>query len=268
MEGAEDSFSFFGDLVEAMNKSSLSYELLLSAANNLFKPEKFLQRAQTAAQALLDTNAVALFVEVEVFMRGAHMNIIADAFLNLVRVGQRRPNFGPRTMAMLLENRHLRLRAPVKIANIGPTTQYTDIELSDEAYERARAAFLFDSADRDLREAKDDPLNEDPDPSSGWSSNNSGHHHSNARTSTQGQSALKRPRPFETRCPPPRRLSHLNGVCFQWVTDKHEKVGDLCEKRMCRFDHDWPAAASDDDKKEFRRYIRMSETERLAFKDT
>ena len=54
MEGAEDSFSFFGDLVEAMNKSSLSYELLLSAANNLFKPEKFLQRAQTAAQALLD----------------------------------------------------------------------------------------------------------------------------------------------------------------------------------------------------------------------
>ena len=214
------------------------------------------------------TNAVALFVEVEVFMRGAHMNIIADAFLNLVRVGQRRPNFGPRTMAMLLENRHLRLRAPVKIANIGPTTQYTDIELSDEAYERARAAFLFDSADRDLREAKDDPLNEDPDPSSGWSSNNSGHHHSNARTNPQSQSALKRPRPFETRCPPPRRLSHLNGVCFQWVTDKHEKVGDQCEKRMCRFDHEWPTAASDDDKKEFRRYIRMSETERLAFKDT
>jgi hypothetical protein len=42
----------------------------------------------------------------------------------------------------------------------------------------------------------------------------------------------------------------------------------MCEKRLCRFDHDWPATASDNDKKEFRSYIRMSETERIAFKDS
>ena len=214
------------------------------------------------------TNAVALFVEVEVFMRGPHMNIIADAFLNLVRVGQRRPNFGPRTMAMLLENRHLRLRAPIQIAAIGPTTQFSEAELSDEAYERARAAFRFDSADRDLREAKDDPLHEDPDQSSYSSSNGGGHHHSGSRSQPQNQAALKRPRPTEYRCPPPRRLSHLNGVCFQWVTDKHERPGEMCEKRLCRFDHEWPFTASDDDKKEFRRYIKMSEAERIVFKDT
>jgi hypothetical protein len=109
------------------------------------------------------TNAVALFVEVEGFMRGSHMNIIADAFLNLVRVGQRRPNFGPRTMAMLLENRHMRLRAPIRIAAIGPTTQFSEADLADEAFERARAAFRFESTDRDLREAKDDPLHEESD---------------------------------------------------------------------------------------------------------
>ena len=177
------------------------------------------------------TNAVALFVEVEVFMRGPHMNIIADSFLYLVRVGQRRQNFGPRTMAMLLENRHLRLRAPIKIAAIGPTTQFSEADISDEAYERARAAFRFDSADHDLREAKDDPLREDDEPAPYSSSHGGGFHHSSApRSQSQGQNALKRPRPADTRCPPPRRLAHMNGVCFQWVTDKHEKSGEVCDK--------------------------------------
>jgi hypothetical protein len=214
------------------------------------------------------TNAVALFVEVEVFMRGPHMNIIADAFLYLVRVGQRRPNFGPRTMAMLMENLHLRLRSPIKITAIGPTTQLSEADLSEEAFERARAAFRFDAADRDLREAKDDPLHEEVEPPSQRSSHGSLHHSSSSGYNSHGQSSMKRPRPADVRCPPPRRLSHMNGVCFQWVTEKHEKPGEICEKRVCRFDHEWPATASDDDKKEFRRYIRMSESERLVFKDT
>ena len=211
------------------------------------------------------TNAVALFVEVEVFMRGTHMNIIADGFLSLVRVGQRRPNFGPRTMAMLLENRHLRLRAPVKIPMLsGGPTKHAENEIMDEAYERARAAFLFDRNDRDLREAKDDPLNEDHETAS-FNSSGSHQHQKHGYPTTQ-----KRPRQDApmSRCPPPKRLIHLNGVCFQWITTKNEVKGRPCDKQLCRFEHEWPHTATDDQKAEFRRYVRMDENERWDFLKT
>ena len=211
------------------------------------------------------TNAVALFVEVEVFMRGTHMNIIADAFLTLVRIGQRRQNFGPRTMAMLLENRHLRLRAPVKIPMLpnGPTRN-TDAELMDEAYERARAAFVFDRSDRDLREAKDDPLTEDHDTRS---LTRNSHAQSSQSNAVRAPSRPRHDAPM-SRCPPPKRLIHLNGVCFQWITTKNEVKGRPCDKHMCRFEHEWPTTATDDQKSEFRKYVKMDENERWEFLKT
>ena len=131
----------------------------------------------------------------------------------------------------------------------------------DEAYERSMFAYTFVPEDHDLRDAKENPMVEhddrDWDRGSQHSSNSGGHggHRDNRQGYPSGNNAKRArrdgggapprgPTGVRRRVPLPPRLMHCNRVCYHWVTDHNETVGQTCDTPTCRYDHAWQKNAS------------------------
>ncbi len=193
------------------------------------------------------TYAVAALIEGEIFLRGTHMRVIGDAYFVLVRIAAKQRDFGPASIARMIEKRMSILREPA------PKSGFEHAARDDEWVARAQAAFTIEATSPDLVDMQRYPIPE---------------------------VALKRPRsptvsdkvaPKRTRLDKkptrnldaPDRFRKFENVCYAWAADAAR--GTACRRRGCVWKHVFPTTATPPEIEEFRRWLVSTDAERNAF---